>query len=91
MTKPTEMLRIRNHFQALLDKLEQTDKLALALMSNRDTPRYPEYLTLASEMKIKIYEQMCDAVTLLRQKHPNTREVFHPWNKSEYNMYHRTP
>jgi hypothetical protein len=84
-----EMLRIRNHFSALIDKRNETDKLALALMSNRDTPRHPEYLLRASEMKINIHERMCDAVTALRKKYPDTRTMLHPWNRAEYNQYQR--
>lgn len=83
------MLEIREKFKALIDKRDQADKLTLELMRNPNARDVGDKLMDVCDIKHEIHERLCDAVTALRRKYPNTASLLHPWNRAEYNMYER--
>ena len=83
------MLEIRERFKALIDKRDQADKLTLELMCNPNARDVGDKLMDVCDIKHEIHERLCDAVTALRRKYPNTASLLHPWNRDEYNMYER--
>ena len=83
------ILEIREKFKALIDKRDQADKLTLELMCNPNVRDVGDKLMDVCDIKHEIHERLCDAVTALRRKYPNTASLLHPWNRAEYNMYER--
>ena len=83
------MLQVRNVFRTLIDKRDQADELTLALMRHPDVRVVQHKLMEVCDTKLRIHERLCDAVTLLRKKYPDTRTMPHPWNRAEYNQYQR--
>ena len=77
-------------FKALIAKRDESDKLLLSLMQNKDFRNAG--ITMSDilqvhDAKLETHERLCDAVTRLRRTLPNS--VF-PWNRPEYNQYERS-
>ena len=84
-----DMVQVRSVFRTLIAKRDQADELTLALMRHPDVRTVQDRLMEVCDMKLRIHERLCDAVTKLRKEYPDTRTMLHPWNRAEYNQYQR--
>ena len=85
-----DLKEARDRFNMLIDKRDQADKLTLELMRHPEVRGVQDRLMDVCDMKLNTHERLCDAVTMLRKKYPDSNKtLFHPWHRAEYNMYER--
>ena len=84
----SDIWEIRKQFTDLLAKRDLHDKATLELMSHRDVRDIDDKLWEVCDAKADLHDKLCEVVTRLRAKYPNTGILIHPWNRKEFNMYH---
>ena len=85
----TDIREIREQFTDLLYKRDLHDKQTLELMRHRGVRDVGDKLWQVCDAKADLHDKLCEVVTKLREKYPDTQTLFHPWNRKEFNMYYK--